>query len=175
MKIIAEIYRSPGLCVQGKSIFRTAVRGVILRGSQLLMVYSSVAGDYKFPGGGVHAGETHAQALKREIREECGGTVTHIGKAVGAVIEYKYPKESDYQVFKMTSHYYYCAVDGKFTAQQLDGYERDLGFTPAWVEVEQALQKNQALLRTMQYPEWLVREIFMIEYLQQSLFPSPRK
>ena len=30
-----------------------AVRAVILRGLELLMVYSSNVGDYKFPGGGV--------------------------------------------------------------------------------------------------------------------------
>lgn len=51
-------------------IFREAVRGIIKHENKLLMVYSSKDGDYKFPGGGVDVGETHEEALVREIREE---------------------------------------------------------------------------------------------------------
>ena len=31
-----------------------------------LLVFSPVNGDFKFPGGGIEAGETHADALRRE-------------------------------------------------------------------------------------------------------------
>ena len=55
MKILAEIHRRKGINLLGKTIHRIAVRGVILRGQNLLMVHSSVVGDYKFPGGGGNA------------------------------------------------------------------------------------------------------------------------
>lgn len=79
MKMLTEIHRSPGVDISGKMIHRTAIRGVIMRGKNLLMIYSSNVGDYKFPGGGVNEGETHAQALSREIQEECGISVARVG------------------------------------------------------------------------------------------------
>lgn len=78
MKILTEIHRRAGIHAKGKTIYRTAVRGVILRGRNLLMIHSSHVGDYKFPGGGVDEGETHAQALSREIQEECGTFLTQL-------------------------------------------------------------------------------------------------
>ncbi len=71
MNILAEIHRAEGINIHGKTIHRSAVRAVICRGRELLMVYSANVGDYKFPGGGVDSGESHAQALAREVLEEC--------------------------------------------------------------------------------------------------------
>jgi len=145
------------------------VRGVILRGKDLLMIHSANVGDYKFPGGGLGEGETHAQALAREIREECGMYLAHIGHEIGAVIEYNIPIESDYDVFRMTSHYYRCDVDDGFGVQKLDDYEQALGFRPVWIDVGDAVQINKALLHSDRPPEWLRREIFVLEYVLQNL------
>jgi 8-oxo-dGTP pyrophosphatase MutT (NUDIX family) len=169
MGILTEIQCKPGINLNGKTIHRTAVRGVILRGKNLLMIYSSNVGDYKFPGGGVGEGETHTQALIREIQEECGMSVLHIGSEIGTVIEYDIPLENDYDVFKMTSHYYQCEIQDGFGAQKLDGYEQDLGFKPVWIDVEDAIRLNKDLLPTDKSPRWLKREIFILEYLQQNL------
>ena len=172
VNILTEIYRSAGINVKGKTIYRTAVRGVILRERNLLMVYSSNVGDYKFPGGGVTDRETHVQALSREIQEECGISVTHIGMEIGVVIEYDFAVESELDTFKMTSHYYQCEVQDGFGIQKLDEYEQELGFKPIWIEIDKAIQFNKALLDSDKTPEWLQREIFVLEYIQQNLLPS---
>src|ERR1041384_6390167 len=138
MSILAEFHRFPGININGKTVYRTAVRGVILRGRDLLMIFSSKVGDYKLPGGGVAAAETHAQALRREVQEECGTSVVQIGPEIGAVIEYNVAQENDYDVFKMTSHYYHCEVTGAFGMQKLDEYEQALGFEPVWISIENA-------------------------------------
>jgi 8-oxo-dGTP pyrophosphatase MutT (NUDIX family) len=173
MSILAEIHRRPGMNIKGKTIYRTAVRGVILRGRSLLMIYSSNVGDYKFPGGGVSQGETHAQALAREIQEECGMSVAHIAAEIGAVVEYNVTMESNYDVFKMTSHYYLCNVEDGFGIQKLDAYEQDLGFQPVWIDIEDAIQGNKTLLDSNKTPEWLRREIFVLKYIQQNLLLTP--
>ncbi len=170
MHILTEIYRSPGVNIHGQTVHRTAVRGVILRGSSLLLIYSSKRGDYKFPGGGVQAGESHAQALCREVQEESGMLVGQIGAEIGAVIEYNIPIEKDYDAFKMTSHYYFCEVEGDFGAQSLDDYERELGFKPVWIDIDQAIRCNKALLHSAEIPDWLRREIFVLEYIQKKFF-----
>lgn len=172
VNILTEIHRRPGININGKTIYRTAVRGVITRGRNLLMIYSSNVGDYKFPGGGLSEGETHAQALRREVQEECGTSVAHIGCEIGAVIEYNIAMESDYDVFKMTSYYYQCDVENGFGAQKLDDYEQDLGFKPVWIDIDQAIRLNKPLLDIDRVPEWLKREIFVLEYIQHNLLKA---
>ena len=82
MNILTEIHRHENLNILGKAVYRTAIRGVALRGRELLMVHSTEVGDYKFPGGGMNEGEEHEQALRREIREECGMSLLHFGQGV---------------------------------------------------------------------------------------------
>ena len=170
MNLLTEIDRSPGINRQGKTIHRTAVRGVVLRDRKLLMIHSSNVGDYKFPGGGAEVDESHTQTLTREIQEECGMSVRHIGLEIGAIIEYNIPVEQGYEVFKMTSHYYRCDVEDKVGKQTLDRYEQELGFKPVWIAIDNAIQFNRALLDSDKSPEWLRREIFILEYIQQNLF-----
>ena len=94
VKILAEIYRHPGINTQGKTIYRTAVRAVILRGRDLLMVYSSNVGDYKCPGGGVDLGESHEQALARELREECGASLLSVAASLARSSNTTLPKKT---------------------------------------------------------------------------------
>jgi 8-oxo-dGTP pyrophosphatase MutT (NUDIX family) len=170
MNILAEIYRTSRVDIHGRTIGRTAVRGVILRDRDLLMIYSSNVGDYKFPGGGVNAGESHFQALQREIEEESGLTLVCIEGEIGAVVEYNIPLEKEYDVFKMTSYYYQCSVKNGAGVQKLDAYEQELGFVPVWIDMDRALQANQMLLDSAVATAWLRREIFMLDYLKQYVF-----
>jgi 8-oxo-dGTP pyrophosphatase MutT (NUDIX family) len=166
MHILTEIHRNKGINIRGRTIHRTAVRAVIQHGRNLLMIYSSRVGDYKFPGGGVKEGETHEQALKREVEEESGAMLEVIGESIGVVIEYNIATEAEYDVFKMASHYYLCRVRDGLGTQNLDGYEKDLGFKPIWIDIEKVIQVNKSLLNTTKEPEWLKREIYMLEYLE---------
>jgi len=166
MKILTEIHRAEGININGKTIHRTAVRAVILRGRDLLLVFSSTVGDYKFPGGGVDDGESHEQALRREVREECGTSLVEFGESLGAVIEYNFAIETDYDVFKMTSHYYFCQAGNDFGTQKLDEYEKDLGFKPVWINIEDAISTNQSLFSSDKTPEWLGRELFVLEHIR---------
>ena len=76
---------------------------------------------------------------------------THIRSEIGAVIECDIPVEKDFDIFKMTSHYYECEVQDGFGIQQLDEYEQDLGFKPVWIDIDEAIQQNKALLKIREY------------------------
>jgi len=167
MQILAEIHRASGINTNGKTNHRTAVCAVILRGRELLMVYSANVGDYKFPGGGVNLDETHEHALARELLEECGATLLSVDSEVGAIIEYNFPIEIDFDVFKMTSYYYMCKVKDGFGSQKLDGYEAELGFQPMWIDIDKAIEANKSL--STPSIEWLRRESFTLEYLKQNI------
>ena len=169
MRLLAEIYRHPDLNLAGKTITREAVRGIILDGSSLMMVYSSKVGDYKFPGGGISSGESHTEALMREIQEECGAQVLQVGGAFGRVIEYIRPYEPDFDLFKMTSSYYRCTIDPILHTQSLDPYERDLGFRPVWVTIDQAIDTNREMLGSSRpdIPRWTARDTLVLELIRQ--------
>jgi len=167
MKLLKEIIRKPGINFEGKTIYREAVRGIVFKGKTLLMIYSTKDGDYKFPGGGIDLGETYETALAREIREECGAKVLSINDELGKIIEFDIPIEENYDVFKMVSFYYICEVDLDFGEQSLDQYEKDLGFTPVWVDIDKAISANQMLIDSKNFPRWTPRELFALEYIKE--------
>ena len=172
MQILTTIFRDPGLDIHGKTDHRVAVRAVVIRGGNLLMVYSPVNGDYKFPGGGVENQEVLGVALRREIAEECGKSLVRILKGIGYIVEYAIPIRTYFDVFKMTSSYYLCEVDdSKVEKQRLDRYEEELGFRPIWINIATAIQANKTVLqsKTKRPPKWTAREVFMLEYIRESL------
>lgn len=66
----------------GQDIVRRGAVAVILREDRLLVIRRSqhvlAPGAYCFPGGGIEPGETEAEALVRELKEELGCTVRPI-------------------------------------------------------------------------------------------------
>lgn len=170
MQILTEIFRDPGVDIHGKTDHRAAVRAVVILEKKLLMVYSPVNGDYKFPGGGIEKGENPEMALKREVTEECGMNLTRILGNIGCVVEYAIPMKAEFNVFKMTSSYYLCEINAAVKAQKLDAYEKDLGFQPVWVDIDTAIQTNKTVLQveTKKPPQWTAREVFMLEFIREN-------
>jgi 8-oxo-dGTP pyrophosphatase MutT (NUDIX family) len=174
MKLLKEIIRREGAKKVGRTIHREAVRGIIRDGRKLLMIYSPVNGDYKFPGGGVVGDEMYVETLTREVSEECGAQVIEIEAEFGSVVEYDIPTERDYDVFKMTSFYYLCRIASEFSQQRLDTYEQHLGFSPVWIDIDVAIQTNTAVLQSgrPRLPRWTRRDTFVLEQVKQQLFEN---
>jgi 8-oxo-dGTP pyrophosphatase MutT (NUDIX family) len=156
--------------LKGLTYDRKAVRAVILRGGKLLMVYSTHVGDYKFPGGGIKINETHAQALEREVLEETGAVVTGIGELIGEVTELDKAIEPRYELFRMISYYYTVSIADGLEPQRLDEYEKELGFTPIWVEIDEAIRVNTDILNNpdLKTPGWTRRELYALQEIKQS-------
>ena len=162
-----EIIHKPDLNTNGKTMKREAVRGIIRDDNMLLMVYSEVNGDYKFPGGGIQEGETPIQALKREVQEECGVEVTYIRDPYAIVSELDKPMDEDFDLFKMQSTYYPCRVSEPLHELELDDYEEALKFKPVWVTIAEAVLNNQIILHRKEppAPRWTPRDLFILEKL----------
>jgi mutator protein MutT len=99
-----------------------------------------LAGLWEFPGGKVSPGESHAEALRREMQEELGTDVK-----VGAVVS---TAAHGYDDRHVTLHFYQCELLG--TPLPLLGQEmrwvpraelRSLGFPPADEELIGLLTK----------------------------------
>jgi 8-oxo-dGTP pyrophosphatase MutT (NUDIX family) len=139
---------------------RHAVRSVIVRGSEVAMVKSTTKGFYQFPGGGVDSGETHEQALIRETLEEVGLTVIpHTIRPLGIVKEIRASQFAAETIFDQTSYYYFARVEDEVCKQVLEDYEKDLGYTLEWVDMNRARQNNLKLCRTHHYKsKFVLRE-----------------
>ncbi len=173
MQLLTQIFHKPDLSLNGKTVTRDAVRAIVLHGDQVLMVYSRLNGDYKFPGGGVKRDEAHATALQREVLEECGARLITILGEFGRVEEYDLAQEDEFDLFRMNSYYYLCEVEDGFGAQNLDDYEHEYGFTPEWVSLEHAIAVNSALLENLptNIQRWVRRELFVLEQIQERIRP----
>jgi 8-oxo-dGTP pyrophosphatase MutT (NUDIX family) len=153
---------------------RQAVRAVIRRGEHLLMVHSRAAGDFKFPGGGIEAGESPAEALTREVREECGVAVVHLAGTPTIVVEERRPGLEAGAILSMRSSYHECVVDhDQDHPRDLDPYEADLGFEPAWVTVDDAVRGNEEVRARGGAQPWVARELAVLRVLRGAA-PSRR-
>lgn len=69
---------------------REAARAVLINeDGQVALMHFQVTGSYKLPGGGHDDGETMAETLHREIREETGYTASVVVE-IGVVEEFRY-------------------------------------------------------------------------------------
>ncbi len=153
---------------QGKRLqTRTAVRAVIIKDDQLLMVTNN-KGDIKFPGGGVELTENHEQAVVREVLEETGHSVATVEEQIGVVVERRIDSYVDDMIFEMTSHYYRCQVTGAIEAMNLDDYEAEMNFEPKWVAIDEAIRQNEGVVNTSTANPWVKRELFVLRELKKT-------
>lgn len=130
---------SPG----GRVFVRNSARSIIIRGGKVAMVRSRLYDYYKFPGGGIEAGEEPQTAMVRETREEAGLRVLPQSvKPYGLVHRISKSDHPDADIFQQDNFYYLCDAE-ESEGQQLDAYEAEEGFHLTWVAPEAAIEVNR--------------------------------
>ena len=129
----------------GDSVFsRPSARGIIFDDcGRIALVYSTKEEYYKFPGGGILAGEDKKEALIREVREETGlivipESVSEFGSVLRRQKSDKFPNT----IFEQENFYFLCEVENIITEQNLDEYEADAGFVLKFVHLDEAIDTN---------------------------------
>lgn len=160
----------PRTLENSKINYREAVRGIIIKDSRILMV-SSNKGDYKFPGGGLNKGESHEEALKREVEEETGYIVSVIKDKLGQITERRIDEYEKDSFFEMNSYYYHCEVSDKKVNQKLDEYESELDFRPVWIQIDDVIKLNEDLFKNAEKDKnaWLQRETLVLKALKDKM------
>jgi 8-oxo-dGTP pyrophosphatase MutT (NUDIX family) len=123
--------------------FRPSVRAIIKKDSRFAMVHSRKYDYYKFPGGGIEAGEDHVSALIREVREETGLTVDAASVREYGMVRRSQKGKSEGTVFVQDNFYYLCEVLDGNIGQNLDDYESEEGFTLEYVTAEKVIETNR--------------------------------
>ena len=106
---------------------RCGARALIERDGKYLFSYLSKRNQYLTPGGGIDAGESILDAVKRECREECG-IVVEPEEPFLVVDEYYFEKH-------WVNYYSICSIKGTCD-DDFDRKEVELGLIPTWVEEE---------------------------------------
>ena len=133
---------------------RWNVRAVIFRDGKLAMERSR-AGEYKFPGGSVDAGESRCDALCREVREELGLLVVPATvRSLGEILERREDLFKKGTVYACYSRFYACQVEERTVQTALTRSEVEQGLALCWARPEEVLEANAAFL----HKPWIARD-----------------
>ncbi len=146
---------------------RKAAKAVVVKDGKYLFMRTN-KGDYKFAGGGLEAGESYLDALKREVLEETGYRVREIGDALVHVIEKRVDIYDDNAIFTIEQNYYPCELDYSVCFDvDLTDSEKSLDIKVAFVTLEEALEANLKVLADNK-PDmnaWVKREVVIMKKL----------
>lgn len=146
---------------------RLATRAVVLKGQDILLLYTQRYDDYSLPGGGVEPGESLEQALKRELTEETGAQQIEIIEYLGAFDEYRPWYKQQLDVLFMRSHCYLCQIADELSVPRLESHEIANGMSVVWVNIFTAIEHNKALMASNSAKMGLSiqRETWLLEML----------
>lgn len=136
------VYDYKNYKVGGTVGVRPSVRAIIIKDGKLGMIHSRRFDYYTFAGGGIDPGESHEEALIREVREELGLKVLpETIREYGLLIRKEKGKIDD--LFIQENYYYLCEVSDQQMEQELEGYEIIEDYEVCWVTPEIAIRVNQ--------------------------------
>lgn len=171
MRLITELIHPALTTLEGTVLRRQAARGIVLRDQAILLLFTERYNDFSFPGGGVDVGEDLVAGLRRELEEETGAENIRVIDHFGYVEEFRPHLKPGFDVMHMTSHFYTCDVDMKLGEARMEHYERDNGMRPVWVDLDDAIAHNRAVMRRQERGMGLSihRETYMLEKVAEEL------
>lgn len=149
---------------------RKATRAIVLKGEEILLLFTKRYHDYSLPGGGIDEGEDNITGLVRELREETGAhSVTNI-KEFGCYEEYRNWYKNDFNIIHMLSFCYTCDIDAELLTPELESHEIQNGMTPVWKNIHQAIAHNEEVIRNSEKKGLSIeRETFLLKLIVDEL------
>ncbi|ABR47224.1 NUDIX hydrolase [Alkaliphilus metalliredigens QYMF] len=145
MKLIKKLIHRDVKKLEGRIFERKAARGIILKDSNILLLYTKRYNDYSFPGGGVDPEEDLMTGLKRELAEEIGAKNIEVISEFGYIDEYRPHYKPEYDLIHMLSYFYVCKTDD-FGDVDLEDYELANGMSSIWIDIHEAIKHNKEVI-----------------------------
>jgi 8-oxo-dGTP pyrophosphatase MutT (NUDIX family) len=127
-------------------IERQAARAIVVKGEDILLLYTQRYHDYSLPGGGIDEGEDEVAGLIRELQEETGAQGIRNVKAFARYDEYRPWHKADADIIHMISYCYECEIDYELGDTAFESHEVNNGMTPLWVNIHKAIAHNEDVI-----------------------------
>lgn len=157
--------------LDGSVFERKAARGIILKASKILLLYTKLYNDYSLPGGGVDPNEDLTTGLKRELTEETGARNIEIVSKFGMIDEYRPHHKPGYDLIRILNYFYVCNIDEQRNEPDFEDYEIANGMTPIWVDINDAIKHNENVMANKESSMGMSihRETFILQLIASEL------
>jgi 8-oxo-dGTP pyrophosphatase MutT (NUDIX family) len=149
---------------------RQATRAIVLKGVNILMLYTQRYNDFTLPGGGIDAGEDIVKGLIRELEEETGAKgITNI-VPFGRYEEFRPWYKNNLDTMHMNSYCFTCDVHEVLGETQLEDYEMHNGMRPVWLNIYDAIKHNENTIKNSDKKGLSIeRETFLLKLIIDEL------
>ncbi len=150
----------------GVGFIRHSARCIAIRHGKIALVHSKKYDYYKFPGGGIEAGEHGEDAVIRETLEEAGLVVVPSSiREFGYVHRIQKSEHGNADYFLQDNFYYLCDVLDRVEPQALCDYEADERFTFEWCDPRDAIYANLTIDHGPKDKNMIEREAKVLQIL----------
>lgn len=152
---------------------RIATRAIVLRGEQILLLFTERYHDYSLPGGGVDEDEALHAGLIRELQEETGAKNIRNIEPYGVYEEYRSWNKHGYDLLYMKYYCYRCSIDDELGDPQLEHHEIQNAMRPVWVNIYDAIAHNEeTIVNSDKKGLSIERETFLLKLIAEELVES---
>jgi ADP-ribose pyrophosphatase YjhB (NUDIX family) len=151
-------------------IERHAARAIVIKGEEILLLYTERYHDYSLPGGGIDEGEDEVAGLIRELKEETGARGVRDVKTFARYDEYRPWYKADADIIHMISYCYLCEIDDELGDTAFESHEVNNGMQPLWVNIHEAIAHNENVIATSDKKGLSIeRETYLLKQIVEKL------
>ena len=151
-------------------IERHAARAIVIKGENILLLYTQRYHDYSLPGGGIDDGEDKVAGLIRELQEETGAQGVRNVKPFARYDEYRPWYKVDADIIHMISYCYVCDIDDELGDTAFESHEVSNGMKPVWMNIHDAIAHNEEIIASSDKKGLSIdRETFLLKVIAQEL------
>ena len=170
MHLLKSTYHPDISNMAAKSFTRKATRAIVLKGDDILLLYTKRYHDYSLPGGGVDEGESIVDGLIRELKEDTGAHNVKNIKEFGLYEEFRPWHKPDFDIMHMQSYCYSCTIDDELLEPELEAHELSNGMHPVWMNIHQAIAHNEETIANSDKKGLSIeRETFLLKLIVKQL------
>ncbi len=149
-----------------KCFTRKATRAIVIKGDEILLLYTKRYHDYSLPGGGIDEGESNIEGLVRELKEETGAHTVQNIQEFGLYEEFRPWHKGGYDIVHMESYCYTCTIDDELLEPELEDHELNNGMHPIWMNIHQAIAHNEeTIAKSSKKGLSIERETFLLKLI----------
>jgi ADP-ribose pyrophosphatase YjhB (NUDIX family) len=170
MRLLKSTIQPNSANMSAQYFIRKATRAIVLKGDNILLLYTKRYHDYSLPGGGIEEGETHIEGLIRELKEETGAHTVQDIQAFGLYEEFRPWYKDGFDMVHIQSYCYLCKIDDVLLDTALESHEIDNGMQPIWMNIHQAISHNEHTLAKSDKKGFSIeRETFLLKLIVAEL------